>query len=133
MRGELNKLARAAEALEKPDDEIKIIDVSGYKPRRIPPPVWRKCIKKIWEVDPLECPCCKAEMKIISFITEAPVIRAILEHLYLWRDIRQRRSPPICPKPSAPQDVGRQRLEHVDDGWPDYEEPVHHLRLSRSG
>jgi hypothetical protein len=44
MRGERNKLARAAEVLAKPDDEIKIIDVSGYKPRRIPPPIWLKSI-----------------------------------------------------------------------------------------
>jgi hypothetical protein len=37
-------------------DEITILDVSDYKPRLIPSPTWRECIKKIWEVDPLECP-----------------------------------------------------------------------------
>ncbi len=85
-----------------------------YHPRR------PECIKKIWEVDPLECPRCKAEMKIISFITEALVIRAILEHLHLWRAFFQPRSPPVCPEPSTPQDVGQNRHEHVDDGWPGY-------------
>ena len=29
------------------NDEIEIIDVSNYKPRKIPPPKWRECIKKI--------------------------------------------------------------------------------------
>jgi hypothetical protein len=38
---------------------------------------WRECIKKIWEVDPLLCPNCGGEMKIISFIKEASVIRQI--------------------------------------------------------
>ncbi len=61
-------------------------------------------------------------MKIISFITEAPVIRAILEHLHLWRDIPQPRSPPICPEPRTPREVGRHH-QHIDDGWPGYEEP----------
>ena len=27
--------------------------------------------RQVWEVDPLECPNCGGEMKIISFITEA--------------------------------------------------------------
>jgi len=64
--------------------EIEIfIDVSDYKPRKIPPPTWRECIKKVWEVDPLKWKHCKGEMKIINFINERPVIRKILEHLNL--------------------------------------------------
>jgi hypothetical protein len=35
------------------------------------------CIKKIWEVDPLECPKCGREMSIISYIIEASAIRQI--------------------------------------------------------
>jgi hypothetical protein len=60
------------------DADVEIIDVSEYEPKKIPLRTWRECIKKIWEVDPLECPNCGGEMKIISFITEAPVIRQIL-------------------------------------------------------
>ena len=71
---------------------IEIIDVSEYKPRRIPSKQWRDCIKKIYEADPLCCPKCGGEMKIISFIsTDAlagrlykQVIRQILKHLGLW-------------------------------------------------
>jgi len=44
----------------------------------------RECIKKIWEADPLHCPKCGGEMKIISFITDLKTIRKILEHLGLW-------------------------------------------------
>jgi len=35
-------------------------------------------------VDPLCCPRCGGQMKIISFITDPQVIRHILEHLGLW-------------------------------------------------
>ncbi len=66
------------------DAEVEIIDVSEYEPKRIPSKRWRECIKKIWEVDPLKCPNCGGEMKIINFITEPSVIRKILEHLNLW-------------------------------------------------
>lgn len=80
MRGERSKMA-----LEEEDDDTEndIINVANYKPRKIPPPTWRECIKKIWEVDPLKCSHCSAEMKIISFIKEQQIIRKILVHLNL--------------------------------------------------
>jgi hypothetical protein len=34
---------------------------------------WRECIKKLWEVEPLECSKCGGEMKIISFV-DAPML-----------------------------------------------------------
>ena len=39
----------------------------------------------IWEVDPLSCPRCGHEMKIISLIHELDVIERILRHLGLWK------------------------------------------------
>lgn len=42
-------------------------------PKKIPSPLWRGCIKKVWEVDLLECPHCQAKMKIVSFITQREV------------------------------------------------------------
>ncbi len=100
---------------------VEVIDVSSYKPRRIPSKTWRDCIKKIWEVDPLECPKCHAEMKIISFISKAQpeVIRKILEHLDLWEE---RIRPPPNP-PSFPPHEEAITDEPFDDGWPGYEEP----------
>jgi hypothetical protein len=29
---------------------------------------WAMLIKRVYEVDPLECPCCGGQMKIVSFI-----------------------------------------------------------------
>jgi hypothetical protein len=75
------------------DAEVEIIDVSEYEPKHLPSKTWRECIKKIWEVDPLIGPNCGGEMKIISFITEASVIRQILEHLNLWKQNLSRDPP----------------------------------------
>jgi len=128
MRGDRKKVAQAEyeeQQQQEQSGEIEVIDVSDYKPRRIPPPTWRECIKKIWEVDPLECPKCHGEMKIISFITEKPIIRKILEHLDLWRE--DQRLPPNKASPDCQTNVEIEIREVVyepfDDGWPVYEEP----------
>ncbi len=42
---------------------------------------WAKLIKRIYEVDPLVCPSCGAEMKVIAFINEHKVADKILRHL----------------------------------------------------
>jgi C4-type Zn-finger protein len=42
---------------------------------------------EVYGVDPLSCPSCGGEMRIISFITELPVIRKILKHLGSQPDV----------------------------------------------
>ena len=99
--------------------EVTVLDVSDHQPRRVPSKTWRELIKKIWEVDPLSCPRCGHEMKIISLIHEPDVRESILRHLGLWKQ-----SPdPRQGKNKAPAD-GPVVMEHFDDGWPGYEEPV---------
>ena len=99
--------------------EVTVLDVSDYQPRRVPSKTWRELIKKIWEVDPLSCPRCGHEMKIISLIHEPDVIERILRHLGLWKQ----HPDPHEGKIKAPAD-GPVVLEDFDDGWPGYEEPV---------
>jgi hypothetical protein len=41
---------------------------------------WARLIQKIYEVDPLTCPKCRGTMRIISFIEDREVIKAILKH-----------------------------------------------------
>ncbi len=50
-------------------------------------------IKMIFEVDPLICPECGGEMKIVSIIDrhQKDVVKKILKHCDLWTDS----SPPI--------------------------------------
>jgi hypothetical protein len=53
---------------------------------------WAALIKKIYEIDPLLCPFCGSQMKIIAFITECPTVCHILEHIHM---------PPQRPEPLA--------------------------------
>ncbi len=45
---------------------------------------WAMLIKKIYEVDPLCCPNCQNQMRIISILEAGPPVKKILEHLDLW-------------------------------------------------
>jgi hypothetical protein len=62
---------------------------------------WARFVKKVFAADPLECPDCGGAMRIIVFIEEPHVVRAILEHLSLWDEARP---PPVTPRavPRAP-------------------------------
>jgi len=42
---------------------------------------WANLIRRVYETDPLVCPRCGAEMRVIGFITEPGVIRRIVDHL----------------------------------------------------
>jgi hypothetical protein len=57
---------------------------------------WARLIRKVYEVDPLECPKCKGPMRVIALIEEPGVIRRILEHLGLWAPLPTERSPPLA-------------------------------------
>ncbi|MDP8235702.1 MAG: hypothetical protein P9M08_04920 [Candidatus Erginobacter occultus] len=39
---------------------------------------------KVWEADPLLCPNCGREMRIVALINERGVIERILRHLGRW-------------------------------------------------
>jgi len=90
---------KAAERLEAHDSSVS-------SPQPVPTPTeraalrrrWANLIRRVYEVDPLVCPRCGAEMRVISFITEPRVIRRILDHIRK-RDTASR-SPPH-PQPAA--------------------------------
>jgi len=48
---------------------------------------WAMLIKRVYEVDPLSCPQCGGEMKVVSFIEsrQDEVIEKILRHCGLWQ------------------------------------------------
>jgi hypothetical protein len=66
---------------------------------------WATLIKAVYEVDPLKCPKCGGEMRIVSFIKEGPVIEKILRHCNLWKAAEPRPPPQIKP-PSVPENNG---------------------------
>jgi hypothetical protein len=65
----------------------------GHEPDRAPTSAqWRRLIAKIWEADPLTCPDCGAEMRILAFIEEDRVI-GIWAYSPTPRAVRRSRSP----------------------------------------
>jgi hypothetical protein len=91
----------------------------GGGPRPGSVSTWAMLIKRVYEVDPLACPQCGGQMKIISFIErrQQEVIERILRHCGLWegplRTLATARAPPLActPSPAAPGE-----LELVPDG-----------------
>ena len=57
-------------------------------------------VRRIYQADPLLCTC-GAQMRILSFITEPPVVRKILEHLQRTRTDPARGPPGVEAEPAA--------------------------------
>jgi hypothetical protein len=97
----------AAEAPAMHRDDCDSADEFARARRRS----WARLIKKVYEASPLVCPRCSGPLKIISLISEAPVIEKILRHFRLWD--RPERPPPPTPE----------RLIQYDDPIADLDEP----------
>jgi hypothetical protein len=118
MRGDRQRVELLqGESVKTEEQNSEVIVISNFRTKKIPPLVWRECIKKVWEVDPLLCSHCGGLMKIVSFIYEHRVIKKILAYLGLLRGEEQKRGPPTPPKKCSEVVV-----EPFDDGWPEYEE-----------
>ena len=61
---------------------------------------WAEIIRRVNEVDPLVCPRCGGEMRVVGFITQPALIKRILDHL-------RNREKVSGPPPPAPQPVAR--------------------------
>jgi hypothetical protein len=59
---------------------------------------WAVLLARIYDVLPLLCPACGGEMKILAFLTDPPVVSAILLHLDL-----PHKPPPLAPARGPPQ------------------------------
>ena len=60
---------------------------------------WAELLRHIFEVDPLRCPACGSEMRIVAFITQRAVIDRILDH------VRRPRERPWAAAGSTPRTV----------------------------
>jgi len=85
---------------------------------------WAMLIKRVYEVDPLACPKCGGQMKVVAFIEppQGAVIEKILRHCGLWRPSRApprsggRRPPPVD-FPSPESETGAGRDDWSDADW----------------
>ena len=72
-RGKIKKASLKAFPLRMVEEELRPIPSKG----------WAEMIHKVYEVDPMVCPKCGATMKVISFLTDYPVVDKIIGHLKL--------------------------------------------------
>lgn len=81
-------------------------------PERASPPSssWAACIKQVYEIDPLECPRCKAQMRIIAFVQDPVEIKKIMASLGL----PDYTAPPPLPKRST-ADFEQYCLDEIPD------------------
>jgi len=74
---------------------------------------WARLLQKVYAVNPLICPKCQSEMKVISVIEDFDVTRKILKHLDLWEV--EARPPPKTNICSAPEDLAPEVFTTLDD------------------
>ena len=90
-----NKSRGMRKGADKEDDMPALInsDLSAAQFRRN----WARLIQKVYEVDPLICPKCQGEMRVISIIEDQAIIKKILQHLGIWET--RSHDPPACKIP----------------------------------
>ena len=88
-------------------------------PAKLPSKKWRDLILQVWHTDPLICPKCQHQMRVIAVIDQRQVVEKILHHLGQWNG-----TPILAPARAPPEaNAGpwtREPCEDVDP-MPDYE------------
>ena len=98
---------------------MEIIEHRAPKARRIPSRSWRELTKKVWEVDPLLCPQCHHEMRIVSLINDAQIIERLLRHLGQWERELWNNGVRIAPSTGPPTMGIIERDQLVIEPWLD--------------
>jgi hypothetical protein len=104
VRGKRRKAGEGDEVYEEPPLVTVEPEPEGLRKAKRR---WAELLRRILEVDPLACPRCGEEMRIVSFITEPKTIDRILERLRRRTETsrRRQRAPPRrwkSPASSAP-------------------------------
>src|SRR5262245_13990964 len=84
--GYYSNVSRGKRKKEKPEEKTEISEIDAPLVSKELKKRWSYFIRKVYETDPLTCPKCQGEMRIISFIDQPYVIKKILQHLGLWEE-----------------------------------------------
>jgi hypothetical protein len=94
-----NRVRGARRRREPPTGAPPVVVEPMPLPRREARRRWAELLRQIFEVDPLRCPSCGAEMRIVAFITQRAVIDRILDHVRRARE--SARGPPRATRRAA--------------------------------
>jgi hypothetical protein len=72
-RGKVKKASQVPVALGMIDEELRPTPSKG----------WAEMIRKVYKIDPMICPRCGGQMKVIAFLTDYAVVDRIINHLKL--------------------------------------------------
>jgi hypothetical protein len=72
-RGKVRKAAVSPLTLRMSEEEFKPVPSKG----------WAAMIRKVYELDPMVCPKCGGQMKVVAFITDYVAVDRIIDHLKL--------------------------------------------------
>ncbi len=84
------------------DADVEATEEEDTLDRKLARSRWAALIKRVYEVNPLACPKCGQEMRIIAFIEKRDqydVIEGILKHCGLWREPVSRAPPKFILEP----------------------------------
>jgi hypothetical protein len=70
-------------------------ELATQEQRTEPSVSWAACMKRVFEIDPLECPRCRGQMRIVAFLTDEQAILKIADALRIPRA----QAPPKIPRP----------------------------------
>ena len=73
-------------------------------------PLWRDLILRVWGADPLQCPCCRATMKVVGTFFRPGEIQFFLRLHGLWEGVID-----LPPPPDPPFDI--ETFEPIEPPW----------------
>ncbi len=86
-----------------------------------PTSTWARLIRRIFEVDPLRCNHCGAQMRLIAFITDFRQTSRILEHI----GEQTIRPPPLAAKISPPNLSRAEAVDYMPDVDAYVQDPIY--------
>jgi hypothetical protein len=92
-----SKINNPQSEIQNPQSTILLIPAPPKQSARSMRPLWRDLILKVWGADPLQCPCCKAPMKLAGAVKRPEQIEFFLRLHGLWEGLIQLPHPPPPP------------------------------------
>jgi len=106
---------------DDPETELVLVTIGKGTAGGKPTSTWARLIRRIFEVDPLRCRRCGAEMRLIAFITDFRQTSRILEHI----GEQTIRPPPLTAKTSPAGLSWPEAVDYIPDVDAYVQDPIY--------